>query len=478
MKKDLMKKTAAAIMAVALTGSGMCAPVVNKAISGSSLTAYAEEAVSTAIFDEETGILTLSGNVLSKDVKKWKSIDDVKKVVCTEGTKLPADSSSLFSNFRAEEIDLSNADTSDVTNMSDMFFRCANLRSLNVSSFDTSSVVNMGYMFTGCSSLVSLDLSSFDTSKVKKMTDMFHTCSSLEYVDLSGFDTSSVTDMKYIFYGCDALKPNMIFLKGQSVTLDGYLGANIYIEPCANLAKVVLSGPNGDITYSGQQFEGLTQDDGRYKFTYLVNATQANKKITVRTYDKDGRQLIVCKASNLLSSRSQVEYSVNKYISDVKNTGSIMSEQKIAALVNGLDNYCKAAENYFNKTSNTIEGIDDIDMGDVNKYAPGFGSEIPLSLVLNSMVAVRIYTDSSDVYINSDKATAKTKNDLQYYELTDIPAHSLCNMYTASIDGAQYDFGPLSYVYRVLNNNDASPALADMAKATYVYANAAKAYRN
>ncbi len=51
-------------------------------------------------------------------------------------------------------------------------------------------------------------------------------------------------------------------------------------------------------------------------------------------------------------------------------------------------------------------------------------------------------------------------------------------MYTASIDGAQYDFGPLSYVYRVLNNNDASPALADMAKATYVYANAAKAYRN
>ncbi|MBP5579488.1 MAG: BspA family leucine-rich repeat surface protein [Ruminococcus sp.] len=478
MEKNLMKKTAAAIMAVALTGSGMYAPVVNKAISGSSLTAYAEEAASTASFDEETGILTLSGNVLSNDVKKWKGNDNVKKVVCAEGTKLPADSSSLFSNFRAEEIDLSNADTSEVTTMADMFYRCVNLRSLDLSSFNTSSVVNMGYMFTGCSSLVSLDLSSFDTSKVKKMTDMFHTCSSLEYVDFSGFDTSSVTDMKYIFYGCDALKPNMIFLKGQSVTLDSYLGANIYIEPCANLAKVVLSGPNGDITYSGSQFDGLTQDDGRYKFTYLVNATQANENITVKAYDKDGRQLIVCKSANLLSSRSQVEYSVSKYISDVKNTGSIMSVQKIADLVNGLDNYCKAAENYFNKTDNVIEGIDNIDMNDVNKYAPGFGTDISLSLVLNSMVAVRLYTDSSDVEINSDKATAKTKNGLQYYELSDIPAHSLCNMYTASINGTKYDFGPMSYVYRVLNNNDASPALTSMAKATYVYANAAKAYKN
>ena len=34
----------------------------------------------------------------------------------------------------------------------------------------------------------------------------------------------------------------------------------------------------------------------------------------------------------------------------------------------------------------------------------------------------------------------------------------------------------MSYVYRVLNNENSSDTLKDMAKATYVYAKAAEAY--
>ena len=48
---------------------------------------------------------------------------------------------------------LENLKTSEVTDMSFMFYGCSSLTSLNVSNFNTSSVTNMSDMFAGCSSL-------------------------------------------------------------------------------------------------------------------------------------------------------------------------------------------------------------------------------------------------------------------------------------------------------------------------------------
>ena len=102
-------------------------------------------------------------------------------------------------------IDLSALDTSEVTNMIEMFTLCSSLTSLDVSNFDTSKVTDMSYMFGGCSSLTSLDVSNFDTSKVTNMSAMFDSCSSLTSLDLSNFDTSQVTNMASMFYECSSL---------------------------------------------------------------------------------------------------------------------------------------------------------------------------------------------------------------------------------------------------------------------------------
>ena len=61
-------------------------------------------------------------------------------------------------------------------------------------------------MFDGCSSLTSLDLSSFNTSNVTDMGEMFALCEKLTSLDLFGFNTSNVTDMGYMFVGCEKLK--------------------------------------------------------------------------------------------------------------------------------------------------------------------------------------------------------------------------------------------------------------------------------
>ena len=102
-------------------------------------------------------------------------------------------------------LDLSNFNTSNVTNMDTMFGGMTNLTSLSISNFDTSKVTNMYCMFNGISNLTTLDLSSFDTSKVTTMNAMFGYASALTTLDISNFDTSKVKDMSYMFQEMSSL---------------------------------------------------------------------------------------------------------------------------------------------------------------------------------------------------------------------------------------------------------------------------------
>ena len=104
-----------------------------------------------------------------------------------------------------KEIDLSNFNSSKVTQMYSMFEGCSSLISLDLSNFDTSKVTLMDKMFYNCNSLISLNLSNFDTSKISKMDELFCYCNSLISLDLSSFDTNQVISMDYIFYDCNSL---------------------------------------------------------------------------------------------------------------------------------------------------------------------------------------------------------------------------------------------------------------------------------
>ena len=104
------------------------------------------------------------------------------------------------------KVDLSNFDTSNVTNMEKMFYECSALTELDVSNFNTSNVTDMGYMFDGCRSLTELDVSNFDTSNVTNMNNMFYGCRTLTELDVSKFNTSKITGIYYMFYSCSKLK--------------------------------------------------------------------------------------------------------------------------------------------------------------------------------------------------------------------------------------------------------------------------------
>lgn len=100
---------------------------------------------------------------------------------------------------------INRLDTSNVTNMNQMFCSCTKLTALDVNMLNTSSVVNMSSMFQGCSSLTTLDLDNLDTSNVTNMQSMFNGCTKLESIDIAKLNTSNVTNMSQMFRNCSSL---------------------------------------------------------------------------------------------------------------------------------------------------------------------------------------------------------------------------------------------------------------------------------
>ena len=118
------------------------------------------------------------------------------KYLSLENAKLPSDCSNLFNAVpNIKQINLKNVDTSDVTDMSYMFYLSINseLEELDLSSFDTSKVTNMNYMFKYAPKLKEIDLSSFDITNVEitKFYGVFDNVASLEKLNLSGLDLSN-----------------------------------------------------------------------------------------------------------------------------------------------------------------------------------------------------------------------------------------------------------------------------------------------
>lgn len=113
---------------------------------------------------EIKSILFNDGNVDNPNVPNYTISGKPVSYICHNQT-----SKVVFKDF----------DTSEVTDMSSMFYGCHRLTTLDLSSLNTSSVTSMGGMFDNCNKLTTLDLTSFDTSAVTNMSFMFYDCTSL-----------------------------------------------------------------------------------------------------------------------------------------------------------------------------------------------------------------------------------------------------------------------------------------------------------
>ncbi len=139
---------------------------------------------------------------------------------------------------KISSIDVSNWQTDSLVTANGVFYRCLELTTLDLSSWDISKVTTLRSMFNSCPKLEYLNISTWkSTSALKQMEIMFYCCYKLKELDFTGWDTSNVVDMRETFYGCTGLtKLNINSFKTSKVKDMSNMFAN-----CSSLTTLDLS---------------------------------------------------------------------------------------------------------------------------------------------------------------------------------------------------------------------------------------------
>ena len=179
--------------------------------------AWVKDKTTVAIINKDLGKGTIVHIVFDKSFSTftptslWNFFRDLTKLETITGleylnTEKATDMSNMFYRCSSlTSLDVTHFNTANVTDMSNMFYSCSSLTSLDVSHFNTEKVTSMYSMFSYCSSLTSLDVTHFNTANVTDMSYMFSGCSKLTSLDVTNFNTMNVTNMESMFYNCSAL---------------------------------------------------------------------------------------------------------------------------------------------------------------------------------------------------------------------------------------------------------------------------------
>ena len=262
-------------------------------------------------------------------------------------------------------LNLSNLDTSKVTNMNSMFSHCSQLISLNLENFDTSKVLDMNSMFNGCSKLSYLNLENFDTSKVKDMNSMFQGCSKLAYLNLDNFDTSQVTDMNSMFDGCSSLiSLNLSFFETSKVT-----NMNSMFNGCSSLSSLDLSNFNtSNVTLMNYMFRDCSKLSSLNILNFDTSTVKNLHEMFYNCSSLTSLNLSHFNTSNCITLQKMFYGCINlKYINmkNFKNyTNTFMGKGNIFGKVPDnvvicLNEYSNILEELVNKTCYTLTCLDD-----------------------------------------------------------------------------------------------------------------------
>lgn len=123
---------------------------------------------------------------------------------------VPNEGLSFYNMTNLKTVEVSDLNTSNVTDMSNYFSKCVSLDGLGINLplpmgikyWDTRKVESFDNMFFRCNSLMILDLRHWNTQKVTHMSLMFAECTKLSSLNLEGWDTRSVTVMVGMFTNC------------------------------------------------------------------------------------------------------------------------------------------------------------------------------------------------------------------------------------------------------------------------------------
>ncbi|MGN0629691.1 MAG: GLUG motif-containing protein [Ruminococcus sp.] len=256
---------------------------------------------------------------------------------------------------------------------------------------------------------------------------------------------------------------NDIIIYGQSVTLDGTIGMNIYVAADDDYTDWTASFNDKAVATPEKDENGL------YKFTYQVAA-------------KDMEQEIVFS----INGEEKAKVSVKTYL-DALDTAD---DTKLANLADAMKTYGNAASEFFKGES--VAAVEGVTAADLESYgftkgtAPEGITYYGSSLILESETTIRHYFTIADGYsadsftfgAGNEPGKPVAKQGYYYVDIKNISAEKLGDAFSVSVNGDAVisNYSALSYAKKVLDSEETDDNLKNLVKALYLYNQNAIAY--
>ena len=279
-------------------------------------------------------------------------------------------------------------------------------------------------------------------------------------------------------------------LYGHSITLDGSIGVNFYVELTDEIlesenAKMVFTVPNGSKTDTQTLLvkDVIANDKNKvsigsktyYKFKCSVSAKDMASTITAKLVD--GKK-----------SGNKYPYSVKDYAEYLLEHTEVEEYANAAPLVKAMLNYGAASQRYFNEGTaiGEVENMADVTVPDTFKFDED-NADLPegvtfegATLSLKSETTLSLYFNGlpADTKFTCDGKTVETARNGEYVvaRIRGIKASELENDFAVTFKGESMTYNAMAYCYNVLNGGSEDEDLQNVCKALYLYAQAAKTY--
>ena len=137
-------------------------------------------------------------NLVKQDIYDFNCID----------TSEITDMSNLFNDIPVERnFDISKWNVKNVKDMSGMLNGC-NHFNCDLSNWDVSNVENMMGMFSWCKNFEGKGLENWDISNVKRIDMIFNYCVNFDGKSIENWNVSNIQSTRNMFYNCEKLNPD------------------------------------------------------------------------------------------------------------------------------------------------------------------------------------------------------------------------------------------------------------------------------
>ena len=288
-----------------------------------------------------------------------------------------------------------------------------------------------------------------------------------------------------------SFEPADVHLAGNSVSLDGDISVNFYME----LSEEVVSSQNDPymlFTIPDTSPEYQTQEVHVKDIIPLASNGKTYYVFKCRVAAKDMVSQITAKLVDGTERGEAYTYSVKDYADYLfAHAGERADWEKAVPLVKAMLNYGANAQIYFNKNTENLANADlpdeDKALGDVTiNIADPVVSSLPEGIVfagttlsLKSETTLSLFFKSGDpLSFSCDGYKVETveSGGYQIARIRGIKAAHIGDIITLNVNGAAVAYSPLNYCKAALSDDTANEKLINTVKALYLYYKATEEY--